>query len=114
MIFRVANYQDKGKIKDTWRKLINLTAESAAAKGVSPWIALQGKVLELTRSLYPNANVFPVREVVNLLESWSIDHAEEGSQGWVFRTLREGGVPFFEIFQAYHELFETKVSYSNV
>ena len=59
--------------------------------------------------VYPDENVFDIQFVSDIFEQLTLTTNEMIDIGWVINTMRKIGVPFMKLFNAYNEMFESKV-----
>lgn len=104
--------QGQAIIENCWEEIIRICAKNALERARPPFEALADKISELGHRFYPDESVFPLKYLIGKLEFLSIEQGENGANipyGWVIKSLLQVRIPYSQIFQIYHDFFETKV-----
>ncbi|KAJ5577531.1 uncharacterized protein N7459_006495 [Penicillium hispanicum] len=108
-IFYLADYRNAADIKATWQHLIQDLHATTAAKGASrPWEVVIEKIRSLGSRLRMSETVFPVRELVPILERYSLEqHSDIGSTPWVVNLFLELGIPHESLYAVLEAMWYT-------
>ncbi|KAJ3475958.1 hypothetical protein NLI96_g11485 [Meripilus lineatus] len=107
LIFHVSEHRDEGMVRPIWNKIFE-----EAADGVEPNVAadqILAKVLPLGQRFYPSESAFPLRHIASLLVRFSLSHKGEIPYGWASRILIQCGVPYPEVWDILHEMYESQI-----
>lgn len=98
-IFYLADYRNAADIKSTWQHLIQDLHDATVESGTSPLEAVIDKVRSLGSRLRLSETVFPIRELVPLLERYSLEHQRyRSSPHWVIDLFLTLGVPHESLY----------------
>ncbi|EAU93155.2 nucleoporin Nup157/170 [Coprinopsis cinerea okayama7 len=103
----VSEHYDEAALKEVWNQII----EECCA---SPDLSTQKDVIfkevaELGQRYYPSESAFPLRYVSYLLVKFRLDNKGEVPSGWFCRLLVQSKVPFVEIWEILHNMYESQV-----
>ena len=108
---------------------------STAVEGADAKVAadrIVGKVIPLGQRFYPSQSAFPLRKylsrslcpftlcwvtvehVASLLVRFGLAHKGDVPYGWASRILLQCGVPYPEVWDILHEMYESQVRSSGV
>ncbi|KAI0348539.1 nucleoporin [Trametopsis cervina] len=107
LIFHVAGHRDEAIVRPIWNKIVE-----AALDGVEPKVGadrLVSKVIPLGQRFYPSESAFPVRHVASLLVRFGLAHKGLLPYGWAPRILVQCGVPYAEVWDVFHEMYESQI-----
>ncbi|KAI0757109.1 nucleoporin [Daedaleopsis nitida] len=107
LIFHVSEHRDEGIVRPIWNKIFE-----EAIEGVDPKVAadrIMAKVVPLGHRFYPSESAFPLQHVASLLVRFALAHKGEVSHGWAPRILTQCGVPYPEVWDILHEMYESQV-----
>lgn len=107
LILHVSEHQDESVVRPIWSRLI----DEATASGTSEQQAdkVMSVVVTHGRRFYPSEYAFPLRYVSSLLVKFSLNNKGVRPAGWVPRVLKECGIPYSEIWDILHEMYESQV-----
>ncbi|KAJ6021530.1 hypothetical protein N7540_007034 [Penicillium herquei] len=99
-IFFLADHRNAADIKATWHNLIqDLHATTSARGSPQPFEAIVEKVRSLGSRLRMSETVFPVRELVPMLERYWIEHQRHvGPSHWIVDLFLDLGVAHESIY----------------
>ncbi|KAJ5953532.1 nucleoporin [Penicillium verhagenii] len=108
-IFFLADYRNAADIKATWQHLIQDTHTQTVERGSpQPYEAVIEKVRSLGSRLRMSETVFPVRELVPLLERYSLEHQRHvGPEHWIVDLFLDLGVPHESIYAVLETMYYT-------
>ena len=123
LIYQAADHRNPADIRSTWQNLIARTHEEAAAGAAvdtnssasqdsQPYTAVASAVRTLGRRLNLDDAMFPIADLVPLLERYSLEFAQGGPnntnlapRSWVLDSLIDIAVPYSSIYHALESLF---------
>lgn len=105
----MADYRNAADIKATWQHLIqDLHATTLQHGSPKPYEAVIEKIRSLGSRLRMSDTVFPVRELLPILERYSLEHQrQEGSAHWVIDLFLELGVAFESLYAILEAMYYT-------
>lgn len=108
-IFYLADYRNAADIKATWQHLIqDLHAATLKHGSPKPYEAVIEKIRSLGSRLRMSDTVFPVRELLPILERYSLEHQrQEGGAHWVIDLFLELGVAFESLYAVLEAMYYT-------
>ncbi|KAJ5216574.1 non-repetitive nucleoporin [Penicillium cinerascens] len=110
-IFFAADYRNAADIKATWANLIQDVHEITETRGTPlPHEAVIEKVRSLGSRLRMSETVFPIRELVPLLERYSLEHQyhrQLNRTHWVVDLFLDLGVPHESLYGVLEAMFYT-------
>ncbi|KAJ7783706.1 nucleoporin [Mycena maculata] len=108
LCLHVSEHRDDSIVRPIWNRIFQdiLEGEDDTLSTADQIIA---KVVPLGQRFYPSESAFPLRHIATLLVRFSL--ANEGSLpfGWAPRILVQCGVPFPEVWDVLHEMYESHV-----
>ncbi|KAJ5095060.1 non-repetitive nucleoporin [Penicillium argentinense] len=108
-IFYLADYRNAADIKATWQHLIQDLHEETLARGTpKPYEAVIEKLRSLGSRLRMSDTVFPVRELLPILERYNLEHQRtEGTTYWVVDLFLELGVAYESLYAVLEAMYYT-------
>lgn len=99
-IFYLADYRNSADIKSTWQHLIQDLHDATVERGTpQPFEAVIEKVRSLGSRLRMSETVFPIRELVPLLERYSLEHQRHlNGKHWVIDLFLDLGIPHESLY----------------
>ncbi|KAI9512809.1 nucleoporin [Russula earlei] len=107
LVLHVSQHQDEALVKDIWDRLFHETVH-----GVPPAEALdliQRKVVPLGQRFHGSESSFPFKHITRLLVEFQLANTDVVPPGWVVRVLARCGVPYVEIWDVFHQMYESQV-----
>ncbi|TFK57029.1 nucleoporin [Heliocybe sulcata] len=107
LILHVANHRDDTIVRPIWNQIFE-----EAVNSVEPSIGADqamSKVVSLGRRFYPSESAFPLRYIASLLVRFGLANKGVLPYGWAPRVLAQCGVAFGEIWDIFHEMYESQV-----
>ncbi|KNZ78533.1 putative nucleoporin [Termitomyces sp. J132] len=68
-----------------------------------------GRVVPLGKRFYPSESAFPLRFIATLLVRFTLANKNVVAFGWAPRILIECGVPYTDVWDVFHEMYESQV-----
>ncbi|KAI0068445.1 nucleoporin [Artomyces pyxidatus] len=107
LILHVSQHRDEKLVKDIWTRVFDETSQGLApAEAID---RLQATVVPLGQRFYPSDSAFPFRFVARLLVFYQLGHTDVVPPGWVPRILIQCGVPYADIWDVLHQMYESQV-----
>lgn len=106
-IFQSADYRGALEIRNCWEKLIELEHEKAeAAEGPAPYETIALLVKSLGRRFSTYENVFPVEDLLPMLETYSLTKQRKSPRGWIIDAFLAAGVAHDVLFSVLDSMYE--------
>ncbi|KAJ7634229.1 nucleoporin [Mycena polygramma] len=108
LCLHVSEHRDDTIVRPIWNRIFQDILGTGAD---TPAIADQiiAKVVPLGQRFYPSESAFPLRHIATLLVRFSLAHKGALPFGWAPRILVQCGVPFPEVWDVLHEMYESHV-----
>ncbi|KAL5535480.1 hypothetical protein ACEPAF_3574 [Sanghuangporus sanghuang] len=107
LILHVSEHHDEGVVRQIWNAMFDEVSSSGTpdeqADRISSLVITHGK------KFYPSESAFPLRFVAELLVRFSLSNIGVRAPGWAPRVLKECGVPYPEIWDIFHDMYESQV-----
>lgn len=106
-IFQAADYRGSLEIRSCWEKLVESEHDKAEAQNAAApyeYIALLIKSLGRRFSTYQN--VFPIDDILPILENYNLTKQRKAPRGWVIDALLAAGTPYEVLFPILDEMYE--------
>ncbi|KAJ4486039.1 nucleoporin, partial [Lentinula aciculospora] len=109
----VAEHQDEVMLQQVWNQIFDQGLFALVIEQESDPLAqadrLAGILERLGRRFYPSVFAFPLHLVTDLFVRFSLERKGVLESGWVPRTLVRAGIPYVEIWDALHEMYESHI-----
>ncbi|CCJ29602.1 unnamed protein product, partial [Pneumocystis jirovecii] len=110
-IFHVSDYRGKADIIQCWEKIITKENNLAFNKDIKAYEAISELIRRLGRKFGSSENVFPLEDLVPMLEVYSFERQDDGvPQGWVIESFLSAGVSHGLIFSILDEMIDRRES----
>ncbi|KAJ8496905.1 hypothetical protein ONZ45_g12257 [Pleurotus djamor] len=108
LCFHVSEHHDETVVRPVWNQIFD---EVLAEEGEPLEMAdrLSAKVIPLGQRFYPSESAFPLRHVAMLIVRFALQHKNSLPQGWSSRFLVQCRVPYQEVCDVLHEMYESQV-----
>ncbi|KAJ7492694.1 nucleoporin [Mycena latifolia] len=108
LCLHVSEHRDDSIVRPIWNRIFQdiLEGEDDTLSTADQIIA---KVVPLGQRFYPSESAFPLRHVATLLVRFSLANKGTLPFGWAPRILVQCGVPFPEVWDVLHEMYESHV-----
>ncbi|EJD04002.1 nucleoporin [Fomitiporia mediterranea MF3/22] len=107
LILHVSEHRDEAIVKPIWNAIFDEVTSTGTpdeqADRLSSIIVTHG------RRFYPSECAFPLRYAATLLVKFTLSNIDVRPPGWAPRVLKECGVPYSEIWDILHEMYESQV-----
>ncbi|KAJ7706259.1 nucleoporin [Mycena rosella] len=108
LCLHVSEHRDDSIVRPIWNRIFQdiLEGEEDTLTTADQIIA---KVVPLGQRFYPSESAFPLRHIATLLVRFSLANKGTLPFGWAPRILVQCGVPFPEVWDVLHEMYESHV-----
>ncbi|KAH7104672.1 nucleoporin-domain-containing protein [Auriculariales sp. MPI-PUGE-AT-0066] len=108
LILHVSDHNDAALTNAIWDALFERVVNDGSS--VDQQIkAITAVISRLGQRFYPSESSFPLEETAMRLEQFALDRIPAVHSGWVPRVLLEAGVPFSQVFDILHKLYESQI-----
>ncbi|OCH96059.1 nucleoporin [Obba rivulosa] len=107
LILHVSQHRDENIVRPIWNKIFE-----EAIEGLDPQVAadrIVSKVVPLGQRFYPSDSAFPLRHIASLLVRFRLANKDAVPHGWAPRILVQCGVPYHEVWDIFHEMYESQI-----
>ncbi|KII93895.1 hypothetical protein PLICRDRAFT_36114 [Plicaturopsis crispa FD-325 SS-3] len=111
LILHVSEHRDENMVRPIWNQIFTEASTPSTDAADSRAIADQiiRKVVPLGQRFYPSESAFPLRHVSTLLVRFALANKGILPYGWAPRILVQCNVPFSEIWDVFHEMYESQI-----
>ncbi|KAI0695140.1 nucleoporin [Cytidiella melzeri] len=118
LIFHVSGHRDEAMIRPIWNKIFEdgmhliILMTSAALDGLEPKVGadrLVSRIIPLGQRFHPSDSAFPVRHIASLLVRFGLTNKGLLPYGWAPRILVQCGVSYAEVWDVFHEMYESQI-----
>ncbi|KAJ1921195.1 hypothetical protein H4219_000794 [Mycoemilia scoparia] len=96
MIFKVSNHDDPELVKNIWEAITcNALNES---DGSSHLLPISVKIGEVGTKLYPSESVFPIKYIIELALTYTLEFSNEYQPGYISQAILQAKAPHKSIF----------------
>ncbi|KAJ7932473.1 nucleoporin [Mycena leptocephala] len=108
LCLHVSEHRDDTIVRPIWNRIFQdiLEGDDDTLSTADQIIA---KVVPLGQRFYPSESAFPLRHIATLLVRFSLANKGALPFGWAPRILVQCGVPFPEVWDVLHEMYESHV-----
>ncbi|KAI0033421.1 nucleoporin [Vararia minispora EC-137] len=107
LILHVSQHRDERLVKEIWSKLVDDIIESHSPADAAD--KLQRDVVLLGQRFYPSDAAFPFRHVASQLATFQLTNTSTLPPGWSARILVACGVPYPEVWEVMHQMYESQI-----
>ncbi|KAJ4002393.1 nucleoporin [Lentinula boryana] len=104
----VAEHRDEVMLRQVWNQIFDQVVEQESDP-LAQANQLSAILEKLGRRFYPSVFAFPLQLVTNLMVRFSLERKDILQSGWAPRTLARAGIPYVEIWDALHEMYESHI-----
>jgi len=108
LCLHVSEHRDETLVRPIWNRIFEdaLGDDADAQTNADRIIA---KIMPLGQRFWPSESAFPLRHVATLLVRFELTNKEVLPYGWAPRILVQCGVPYTEIWDVFHEMYESQI-----
>ncbi|EIN14134.1 nucleoporin [Punctularia strigosozonata HHB-11173 SS5] len=107
LILHVSGHRDTNLTQTIWNQIFEEAAEDGPPDVAADRIV--SKTTPLGQRFYPSESAFPLRHVASLLVRFVLRHKNAVPEGWAPRILVQCGVPYPEVWDIFHEMYESQI-----
>ncbi|KAF8971407.1 nucleoporin [Flammula alnicola] len=108
LCLHVSEHRDESVVRPIWNQIFDeIMQETDDPKDRADLI--MGRVVPLGQRFYPSESAFPLRFITTLLVRFMLANKNILPAGWAARILVQCGVRFAEIWDLFHEMYESQV-----
>ncbi|KAI0639300.1 nucleoporin [Trametes polyzona] len=107
LILHVSQHRDESIVRPIWNRIFEEAIEGAEPKAAADRIV--AKIIPLGHRYYPSDSAFPLQHIASLLVRFALAHKGDIPYGWAPRILVQCGVPYPEVWDILHEMYESQV-----
>ncbi|KAF9462165.1 nucleoporin [Collybia nuda] len=110
LCLHVSEHRDESIVRPIWNQIFD-EALNEASDNVNTSAAdrIIHVVVPLGQRFYPSESAFPLRFIATLLIRFTLANKTAVPHGWAPRILVQCGVPFTDIWDVLHEMYESQV-----
>jgi len=108
LILHVSEHRDENLVRPIWNQIFKDALEPDADAQTNA-DRIISKIVPLGRRFYPSESAFPLRHIAMLIIRFALNHKGVLPYGWAPRILVQCGVPFLEIWDVLHEMYESQI-----
>ncbi|PFH50805.1 hypothetical protein AMATHDRAFT_75380 [Amanita thiersii Skay4041] len=108
LCLHVSEHRDESVVRPIWNRIFEeVLREDADTRTIAD--AIISRIVPLGKRFYPSESAFPLQFIAKLLVSFTLAHKNDLPFGWAPRTLVQCGVPFVEVWDVLHEMYESQI-----
>ncbi|KAI5836199.1 nucleoporin-domain-containing protein [Schizophyllum commune Tattone D] len=108
LCLHIGDVRDEGMVRGIWDGLFREAVE-VAEDAIAQADQIRARVVPIGQRFYPSDSAFPLRIVAQLLVRFRLNHKGQLEDGWPARILIDCGVPYAEIWDIFHEMYESQI-----
>ncbi|KAG6912027.1 hypothetical protein DXG01_000275 [Tephrocybe rancida] len=108
LCLHVSEHRDETVVRPIWNQIFDEILREEADPSVTADL-IQGRVVPLGKRFYPSESAFPLRFIATLLVRFTLANKNVVAYGWAPRILIQCGVPFTDVWDVFHEMYESQV-----
>jgi len=107
LCLHVSEHRDESVVRPIWNQIfdeaLNETTDLATPDRIIE------RVVPLGQRFYPSESAFPLRFIAKLLVRFTLANKQLVPHGWAPRVLVQCRVPFTDIWDVFHEMYESQI-----
>jgi len=108
LCLHVSEHRDESVVRPIWNQIFDeLLRENTDPSTTADLIV--ARVVPLGQRFYPSESAFPLRFVAMLLVRFALANKGAVPYGWAPRILEQCHVPYVEVWDVFHEMYESQV-----
>ncbi|CAA7258664.1 unnamed protein product [Cyclocybe aegerita] len=108
LCLHVSEHRDESVVRPIWNQIFDEIMEETDVPADRADL-IQSRVVPLGQRFYPSESAFPLRFIATLLVRFLLANKIVLPTGWAARILIQCGVRFSEIWDVFHEMYESQV-----
>ncbi|KAK7059035.1 hypothetical protein VNI00_001659 [Paramarasmius palmivorus] len=106
LCLHVSEHRDETMLRQIWNQIFDSIVDSIADIQEQA-DKLSSTIVPLGQRFYPSEFAFPLALISDLLIRFALERKQSLPRGWAPRILRQCNVPFVEIWQIFHNIYES-------
>jgi len=108
LIFHVSEHRDENLVRPIWNRIFeDILDEELDPTATADHII--AKIVPLGQRFYPSESAFPLRHIASLLVRFGLSNKGVLPYGWAPRILIQCGVPYSDVWDVFHEMYESQI-----
>ncbi|KAF8078700.1 nucleoporin [Lyophyllum atratum] len=108
LCLHVSEHRDESVVRPIWNQIFDeILREETDPSTTADRIFT--RVVSLGKRFYPSESAFPLRFIATLLVRFTLANRNIVPHGWAPRILIQCGVPFPDVWDVFHEMYESQV-----
>jgi nuclear pore complex protein Nup155 len=109
MCLHVSEHNDENVVRQIWSAIFTECTENSSLDPAATADHISSKVISLGQRFFPSECAFPLRHISGLLVQFALANQGDIPSGWAPRTLVQCNVPYNEIWDVLHDMYESQV-----
>ncbi|KAG6818004.1 hypothetical protein H0H87_009159 [Tephrocybe sp. NHM501043] len=108
LCLHVSEHRDETVVRPIWNQIFDEILREETDPSTTADL-IQSRVVPLGKRLYPSESAFPLRFIATLLVRFTLANKNVVVYGWAPRILNQCGVPYTDVWDVFHEMYESQV-----
>ncbi|KAG2159777.1 nucleoporin [Suillus bovinus] len=108
LILHVSDHHDEHVVRPIWDRIFDDAIEKGADAQTNADHII-ASVVPLGKRFYPSESAFPLKYIASLLVKFSLKNRTHLPNGWTPRVLVQCGVPYADVWDVLHEMYESQI-----
>ncbi|KAF9015084.1 nucleoporin [Cyathus striatus] len=108
LCLHVSEHRDDTIVRPIWNQIFEEVFQEASDPSTQADL-LMGRIVPLGQRFYPSESAFPLRHIATLVVRFKLNNRNSVPTGWASRLLIQSGVPYTEIWDIFHEMYESQI-----
>ncbi|KAG6862386.1 hypothetical protein C0995_011826 [Termitomyces sp. Mi166 len=108
LCLHISEHRDESIIRPIWNQIFDEILQEEVDPAATADLIL-GRVVPLGKRFYPSESAFPLRFIATLLVRFTLANKNVVAFGWAPQILIECGVPYTDVWDVFHEMYESQV-----
>ncbi|TFK41242.1 nucleoporin [Crucibulum laeve] len=108
LCLHVSEHRDENLVRPIWNQIFDEVLQEVS-DAVTQSELLVSRIVPLGQRFYPSDSAFPLRHVATLIVRFMLHNKTVVTSGWASKLLIDCNVPYGEIWEVFHEMYESQV-----
>ncbi|RDB29219.1 hypothetical protein Hypma_015604 [Hypsizygus marmoreus] len=108
LCLHVSEHRDESVVRPIWNQIFDDILKANLDPNTTADHILT-RVVALGKRFFPSDSAFPLRYIATLLVRFTLANKEAVPPGWAPRILIQSGVPYTDVWDVFHEMYESQV-----
>ncbi|TFL06773.1 nucleoporin [Pterulicium gracile] len=108
LCLHVSEHGDENVVRRIWNEIFEECIETSIDPAASADL-ISSEVVPLGQRFFPSEAAFPLRHIASLLVQFALSNQGDIPSGWAPRTLVQCHIPYNEIWDVLHDMYESQV-----